>query len=72
MEETMIELLFITCLAASPNHCEERAVALLPYTGLVGCMMTAQPQLALWSERHPGHRVVRWSCGWVNRNAASI
>jgi hypothetical protein len=70
-EATMIELIFITCLAASPDRCEERAVALLSDVGLMGCLTTAQPQLALWSEQHPGYRVVRWSCGWVDRNAGS-
>ena len=67
----MIALVFIACLTAAPDQCEERAVALLPDVGLMGCMTTAQPQLALWSEQHPRHRVVRWSCGWIDRGAAS-
>jgi hypothetical protein len=67
----MIELIFIACLVASPDRCEERAVALLSGVGLMGCMTMAQPQLALWSEQHPDQRVVRWSCGWVNRKAGS-
>lgn len=68
----MIQLVFVACLTAMPDQCHERAVVLLPEIGLIGCMTTAQPQLAAWSEQHPKHRVVRWSCAWVDRSAASL
>jgi hypothetical protein len=67
----VIQLIFTACLAALPERCDEHSVALLPEIGVMGCMMTAQPQLAEWTERHPGHRVVRWRCGWLDDSASS-
>lgn len=58
----MIELLFVVCLKTLPSACEERSLLSLEDTGLMTCMMQAQPQLAEWSVSHPNHRVVRWSC----------
>jgi hypothetical protein len=58
----MIELLFVACLATAADTCAEHSLLRMPETGLMGCMVTAQAQLARWGEAHPGHRVVRWSC----------
>jgi hypothetical protein len=58
----MIELVFIACLQTLPTECEERSMAHLPEVGHMGCLMTAQPQLALWSEAHPHFTITRWSC----------
>lgn len=66
----MIELAFVTCLIADPQICEERSMTLLPEVGIMGCMMTAQPQLAQWSAAHPGHRITRWTCRDVARGEA--
>jgi hypothetical protein len=60
----MIELVFVACLAAA-GGCGEHHLLRLPETGLTGCMVTAQAQLARWGEAHPDHRVVRWSCRWT-------
>jgi hypothetical protein len=68
----MIQLIFVACLAASPDRCEERSVALLPQSGVMGCMVAAQPQLAQWIEQHPDHRVIRWRCGWLDQSGSSI
>ena len=68
----MIELAFVVCLLAAPERCEDRRLALLPDIGVMGCMTGAQPQLALWVEANPDYRVVRWTCGWIDRNAASL
>lgn len=72
----MIELFFVTCLVATPQQCEERSLTFIPETGAVagimGCMMTAQAQLAQWSETYPGHRIERWSCRPVARGEAKI
>ena len=62
----MIELLFVVCLRADPVLCEERSIAYLPDVSLMSCMMTAPPQLALWSEQHPQHHVARWTCQPLN------
>lgn len=66
----MIQLIFIACLAASPDRCQEHSVSLLPEIGIMGCMVTAQPELARWAEQHPSHRVVRWRCGWLDPGAS--
>jgi hypothetical protein len=60
----MIELVFVTCLALGNATCEERVQSFLPDIGVMGCMMTAQQQLAQWSAAHPEHKIVRWTCGW--------
>ncbi|MCB1353146.1 MAG: hypothetical protein KDK03_10455 [Rhodobacteraceae bacterium] len=64
----MIELIFIACLASGSGACGERQILSLPDIGLMGCMTTAQAQLAEWTEQHPGYRVDRWSCGWADPN----
>jgi hypothetical protein len=58
----MIELVFVVCLRASPELCEERSISYLPEIGLMACMMQAQPQLAEWSAAHPELAIARWSC----------
>jgi hypothetical protein len=65
----MIELVFIVCLAMSADDCAERRLV-QPETGVTGCMVAAQAQLAGWSEEHPGYRVVRWSCRWTHPSSA--
>ncbi|WP_073198350.1 hypothetical protein [Roseovarius marisflavi] len=57
----MIELLFIVCLRAQPEICEDRA---FQYTdrSTRGCMAEAIPQLSLWAKDHPRWRISRWSC----------
>ena len=58
----MMELLVVVCLQAAPDHCEERSIGLFPEMSAMACMMQGQPQIAVWSEAHPGLRVARWSC----------
>lgn len=60
----MIELVFVACLLTG-SACEERVQALLPDSGLMGCMLTAQQQLAQWTDRNPGYRIKRWSCSFA-------
>lgn len=57
----MTELLFVVCLAASPNVCEEQSMQYIAVTPRA-CLMQAQPQLARWAVEHPGWNVQRWSC----------
>ena len=42
----MIELVFVACLATAADTCAEHSLLRLPETGLMGCMATAQAQLA--------------------------
>lgn len=59
----MIELVIVACLARSPALCEERVLLYdAAEVGLLACVTSAQPQLARWSEEHPGFRIARWSC----------
>lgn len=61
----MIELVFIACLHAAPSACEERSIAYLGEASLAGCIVRAQPDLAVWSETHPNLHVTRWSCRYT-------
>jgi len=58
----MMELVLIVCLQLAPDRCEERSIGLYPQMSAMTCMMQAQPQIAVWSESHPGLDVARWSC----------
>lgn len=62
----MVELVFIACLHAAPTTCEERSIAYLEEASLAGCMVRAQPDLAVWSETHPNLHVARWSCRYTD------
>ena len=57
----MMELLLIVCLQVSPDRCEERSIGLYPEMTAMACLMQAQPQIAVWSETHPGLRVARFT-----------
>jgi len=62
----VIELIFVACLKLAPDACEERSHIHMAEIGLMGCMVTAQAQLAEWASAHPQFDVVRWSCRWVD------
>lgn len=57
----MIELLFVTCLAAAPTECGEHRLILGDMTP-AHCLWVAQPELARWMEAHPELRISRWRC----------
>ena len=59
----MIELAFVVCLrVVNPALCEEKSIGFLPDVSLMGCMISAQPQLAQWAEVHPGQQIAHWRC----------
>ena len=60
----MIELLFVVCLNASASQCEERSM-LYTDVSASACLMRAQPELAKWTETHPGWSISRWRCQQV-------
>ncbi len=62
----MMELVLVVCLSALPDRCEERSIGLYPQMSAMTCMMQGQPQIAAWTETHPGVRVERWSCRGTN------
>jgi hypothetical protein len=61
----MIELLFVACLAASPEDCRERSLVFSDITPMT-CMMGAQPELAKWVNEHPDYTVRSWKCQQVS------
>ncbi len=58
----MMELVLIVCLQTDPSRCEERSIGLYPEMTAMTCMLQGQPQIATWTESHPGLRVERWTC----------
>lgn len=61
----MIELLFVACLAASPNECSERSLVFVDVTPMQ-CLMGAQPELAKWVSTHPNFEIQSWRCRTVS------
>ena len=61
----MIELLFVACLATTPDECRERSLVFTDITPMQ-CMMGAQPELAKWSASHPDMEITSWRCQLVN------
>ena len=63
----MIAILFTVCLVADPGTCRDHKITLLPGVTVIQCLMRAPPQIAKWSEEHPGWHVERWQCGAASR-----
>ncbi|MEL6103411.1 MAG: hypothetical protein AAFV87_02110 [Pseudomonadota bacterium] len=61
----MIELLFVACLAASPEDCRERSLVFTDITPQM-CLMGAQPELAKWVDAHPNFTIQSWTCQQVS------
>lgn len=58
----MIELVFLACLRTAPESCQEKVVKFMPAPAAALCMVQAQPELASWSNAHPGHMIAKWRC----------
>lgn len=67
----MIELIFIACLAGSPNGCQEQRLLFTDITPMA-CMAGAQPQLAKWTNERPGYEIRSWKCQMVNLTQQDI
>lgn len=61
----MIQLLFVTCMAAAPTHCQDHRL-ILGDISPTQCLSVAQPELARWMETHPDLRIRRWHCSAVS------
>ena len=59
-----VNLIFIVCLAADPANCHSEQLAFESHGGLKQCMFLAPPEIAKWSEQHPGLNVIRWKCAY--------
>jgi hypothetical protein len=63
-----IELAFIACTVM--GSCRDVSLSYAPESVTVmTCLMGAQPELAKWTNAHPGYQVKRWSCGVAGRYA---
>ena len=60
----MIELLFVACLATSPQECRETSLVFTDVTPRA-CLMGAQPELAKWISTHPNYMIRSWRCQTV-------
>ena len=49
------------------RHLSRSQDTLLPGVTVIQCLMRAPPQIAKWSEEHPGWHVERWQCGDASR-----
>lgn len=61
----MIELLFVACLATSPDNCSERSLVFTDVSPMQ-CLMGAQPELAKWANAHPNFEVKSFKCRTVS------
>lgn len=66
----MIELVFIACLVAAPDVCEERSLSYLAQPSPVYCMIKALPSLAEWTREHPNYVVQHWKCEDASRRGS--
>ncbi|MFC7703372.1 hypothetical protein ACFQXB_04085 [Plastorhodobacter daqingensis] len=66
----MIELVFVVCLSASPQNCEERS---LLYSDMspAACSMRAQPVLADWINSHPRWTIAGWKCQALRKDRSA-
>lgn len=58
----MIAIVLSACLISNASVCREHRIPLSTDVSPMQCMITAQLQLARWSEEHPQWRIVRWKC----------
>lgn len=68
----MIELFFVTCLAADPVRCQDRSLIFAENVGVMTCMMQSQAQLARWVETHPTESVREWKCRMLGEGGRKI
>lgn len=57
-----VNLIFTVCLAADPGSCRTEQLSFESNGDLKQCVFLAPPEIAKWSEEHPGLNVIRWKC----------
>jgi hypothetical protein len=58
----LIEIVFVACLLAQPERCEERVLPAFTDVTEIQCMMGGQFALAAWSRTNGHLRVAEWRC----------
>lgn len=61
-EELMITIILSACLIGDVHVCRDHRIPLTADVSTMQCMVSAQFQIAKWTEEHPQWRVVRWKC----------
>lgn len=59
---SLVDLVLTVCELDNATSCRTEHLYLENPGSLVQCMLSAPPEIAKWSERHPGMKVVRWTC----------
>ncbi|WEX78917.1 hypothetical protein PYH37_003869 [Sinorhizobium numidicum] len=58
----LVDLVLTVCELANPTSCRTEHLYFESRGSLVQCMLLAPTEIAKWSERHPGLKIVRWTC----------
>jgi len=58
----MTALVFVACLLAAPERCEEQSLLFVSPFNPVQCMIEAPREIAAWGDSHPEFRVTSWRC----------
>ncbi|WFU47575.1 hypothetical protein QA637_17210 [Sinorhizobium terangae] len=64
----LVALVLTVCMLANPTNCRTEHLYFEARGSLFQCMMLAPPEIAKWSEGHPGLKVVRWKCAFPGRS----
>lgn len=65
----MTALVFVACLLAAPDRCEEQSLLFVSPLNPVSCMMQAPREIAAWTATHPDFQVTSWRCEDAARRA---
>ena len=68
----LVELILTVCTLAQPESCEERHLTFVDQGSLMQCMTQAPPAIAQWAYEHPSRKVVKWRCGYPEREGSLI
>lgn len=66
----LVALILTVCTMTQPESCEERQLTFLDQGTLMQCMAEAPPAIAQWSHEHPFRKVVKWRCGYPEREGS--
>ena len=67
----MLELVFVACTTMAPEHCEDHSL-LYADVSLMQCMLGAQTVLAPWAGEHPGWRIERDRCQYLDERVTEL
>ncbi len=69
----LMELILTVCALAQPSACEEKNLVFEDRgQSLAECAMSAPPTIADWVNHHPSRIVVKWRCGYPERESHDL